>query len=156
MTAKFEHVLDRHGLWDEARTTLPRDEFGPCVNLGLFQLHWWNEGERMRRFIRSATRADLATFMALLAAIGREVVDSPPPEMLTALPKGHPDRRRAVGYTVLIEDGDGRRAITVDDDGRPEVFLDFDLAEERAESFELALDGQWHARILRAGNRDWE
>lgn len=73
-TRKFRHVLDRYGLWAMVRRTPPHDEFGPLVNLGMIQMHWRNEGGRARRFIARASRSELATFIALLAAIGQDLV----------------------------------------------------------------------------------
>ena len=74
---RFRHVLDRHGLWDEARDTPPLDEFGPLVNLGLlWMLGFPNALEALqadplvRRFVRRASRAELATFIAFLATLG--------------------------------------------------------------------------------------
>jgi hypothetical protein len=67
---RIKHRVDRFGLWEETRYLPPRNEYGPLVNLGILQLYWWGEWERCRRFIKSASREELATFITLLAAIG--------------------------------------------------------------------------------------
>lgn len=91
---RFRHVLDRHGLWEEARVTPPHDEFWPLANLGfLWMLGYPNAVDAMqsnpivRRFVRRASREELATFIALLAAIGEEEVMTKPIEALM------PDKR---------------------------------------------------------------
>lgn len=71
----FRHVLDRYDLWDQVAKTPPKDEFGPLVNLGLLQLMQWSTPETARAFIRSCSWSELATFIALLAAIGPDVVE---------------------------------------------------------------------------------
>jgi hypothetical protein len=72
---EFQHVVDRHGLWEEARYAPPRNEFGPLVNLGLIQVYRIVGIRATRKFIRTASCNCLATFIALLAAMGQEMMD---------------------------------------------------------------------------------
>lgn len=73
----FKHVLDRYGLWDLARRTEPLDEFGPMINVGFMALSLrWGAPVEARQFVQRATRAELATFMCLMAAIGEDLVAS--------------------------------------------------------------------------------
>jgi hypothetical protein len=74
---RLRHVLDRYGLWTHVRRGPQPDELGPKANIGLIQMAAWGENARSRRFIRKASRQELATYISLLAAIGEDVAALP-------------------------------------------------------------------------------